>query len=315
MGAGLRQMPRSIVFVIAIIAAASASAADIYLSPDGSDDASGLSPNAPIATLARAEIAVKQATAAEPRDVAIYFAPGRYTALSAVWRYTMPAHSIRFIGAADGASVLDGAQRGLTFFTLRGSTGAASNLSFENLTITRYVTAISLNGDREDFARSNANNVIRNNRFLDIGGTSFPTLGRSTAVVRLVNSDRNVIDGNTFRGMVAADCALLHAIYLAHNSSNNVISNNSFESGCGDPIRVRDASHDNRIVGNTFINAGDRAAYSEWFCGPTRPCTKRGAECPSRGNAFQDNDVRSGFGGKALAATSIAPIEAHRSCK
>ena len=268
------------------------------MAPHGSDENNGMSKDRPIATLQRAQSVI---AGLPPDNVTVFIAPGRYDSQSVVWHYTMPNHTIRFLGSGD-STVFDGGRKGLVFFRLRGAKGEPTNLYFEGLTITRYVTALSLDGDRDDTGRFNGRNHILNNRFIDIGGTGYDPLGYSTAVVRLQNSDDNLLSGNVFSGMISVRCKHLHAIYLAHDASRNTIVDNTFENACGDPIRARDASDDNTIERNRFNNAGDRAAFSEWHCSG-RECTKRNAECSPSGNVFRANTVGPGFSGAAIADT------------
>jgi len=86
-------------------------------------------------------------------------------------------------------------------------------------------------------------------------------------------------------------CSLLHAIYLAHNSTDNIIDGNSFDSGCGDAIRFRDSSHRNIVKNNIFRDFWDKSAISDWYCdGKTRvDCTKYNGECPSLNNVVDTN--------------------------
>jgi hypothetical protein len=272
-------------------------ALDLYMAANGSDAYDGRSPSSPIATLARAQKIIE---ALPPQDITINIAPGHYARQSVVWAYTMPRHAIRFVGAGDGRTVFDGERKGLTLFRLRGDKGAATNLHFRGLTITNYVTAITLNGDRERPHLFNSSNSIVSNEFVNVGGIGSDPVGYSTAVVRLVNSDQNTIRGNLFRGMTGTRCELLHAIYLAHSSSKNVVADNTFEDGCGDPIRIRDASNDNIITGNRFNRVGDRAAVSEWHCAGRAKCTKKAPECPSAGNVLSENAVGVSYKGTRL---------------
>lgn len=56
-------------------------------------------------------------------------------------------------------------------------------------------------------------------------------------------------------------CANLHAIYLAHHASDNVIDDNDFENTCGSPIRIRDSSNNNIASNNTFRQANYPAIF------------------------------------------------------
>ena len=55
----------------------------------------------------------------------------------------------------------------------------------------------------------------------------------------------------------------MHAFYLSSNSSNNSITNNTILRAFGDPVRLRDSSSDNTIVGNVISQAGAESAFEE----------------------------------------------------
>ena len=168
-----------------------------------------------------------------------------------------------------------------------------TRITVEGLTVQHYGTAISFNADRNDPSDSNGQNTIINNQFIDNGRGS-------TAVVRFVNSSRNVVRGNVFKGMVTESCRQLHALYFAHHSSHNVVEGNTFEDGCGDPVRFRDASNDNVVRGNTFAKVGASAVVSEWFCAGSTACTKKTPECPPKNNSMEGNTLQETFAGKKL---------------
>jgi parallel beta-helix repeat protein len=228
------------------------------------------------------------------------------------WTFSIQNHSITFRGAAPGGArpVFDGctaagACAGRTWFTLASSSGASTNLVFQGLRVTRYTTAISLEGNRDSVNRFNSGNRITACLFDRIGNGFAPTLPSSTAAIRLVNSDRNVIEGNTFTDVinVGRNAALIHAMYVAHGSSGNTIRNNTIERSTGDPIRLRDYSNNNTIEHNTLSRVGTAAGYTDWYCDhDTRTdCTKATPECPSWNNAFRDNVLDGKWSCAALA--------------
>lgn len=99
----------------------------------------------------------------------------------------------------------------------------------------------------------------------------------SAAVLRLVNSDDNVIAGNRFIHIVNVDtCAELHSIYVAHGSTVNIIENKVSENSCGDAIRFRDRSDSNIAKNNTFIDSWAKALIPDGCCDRDRrnDCTK-----------------------------------------
>jgi hypothetical protein len=88
-------------------------------------------------------------------------------------------------------------------------------------------------------------------------------------------------------------CGSLHAVYVAHGSTDNLIKGNTFEKSCGDAVRFRDASGGNRVEGNTFVDAWADAAISDWYCdrSSSEKCSEKYTECPSFGNAVVGNKV------------------------
>lgn len=181
----------------------------------------------------------------------------------------------------------------------------------------RYQTAISLNGSRNAAGTSNSHNRIYGCYFHQIGSGFNPALAPSTAAVRLVNSDDNEIVNSHFVSIVnATKCGLLHAIYAAHMSDRNQIRGNRFESGCGDPVRLRDFSNDNVIRNNTFKKIGVAAAYTDWYCDHevNTACTKPTPECPSWDNQFRDNTLDGDWSCKALGVFKYFQDDTTKGC-
>jgi hypothetical protein len=219
---------------------------------------------------------------------------GTYNKQAATLR---PKHGIHYeFTSASGEEHLpsfDGHRQQLTWLKIISTNGFGTSVTISRLKITNYVTAISIEGDREDPNRFNAENKILNMQFENIGQTSqsFPP---STAVIRLVNSRANEILGNTFLNIKnVQDCNLLHSIYLAHHSSDNSIQHNSFTNLCGSPIRVRDDSNRNTAELNIFTNIQNEQLMDQWFCDKNlrQDCTKKQPEKNSRSNVFNMNKV------------------------
>ncbi len=305
-----------------------AAAFKIYVAPDGSDTADGLTVGTSIQTLTRAhEILVNQSVTA---DVEIQIAPGRYQAQTTVWTYTLPNHTITFMPLGGGSdrpvfdgctveNVTDAATQcpGGTWLRLKHSAGEETNLHFSYIRVERYGTAISLDGSRNEEPTSNGSNRIYGCYFDQIGNIFNPALPDSTAAVRLVNSDDNEIINNHFiRIENASASGLLHAIYVAHMSDRNIIKKNRFKKGSGDPIRVRDFSNDNVVNENRFIQIGKKAAYSHWYCDHEvrDDCTKVGPECPSWGNQFRDNLLDGDYQCAPLSGFNYAQDDATAGC-
>ena len=189
--------------------------------------------------------------------------------------------------------VFNGNGKGRSWLVLESASGTPSRLTVENIEVTNYVTAISLNGQRASISASNSENIIQNNIFRNIGQISFPEGKPSTAAVRLVNSRSNRIIQNKFiniRNNVG--CGALHSIYIAHYSSDNLIEGNVFDGGCGATIKTRDASNSNVIRNNRFFDQSE-PVFLDSFCDKDSrdDCTKETSECPSWGNVFRDNNM------------------------
>lgn len=275
----------------------------IWMSATGNDASSGLTPATAVSTLTRVHgiLVATHGAKAWGRDVEVRIAPGRYVGQRVSWTHTSSARKITFMPAAGDESrpVFDGCSSATqcvtgSFFRLSSKRGEKTNLAFESIEVVRYQTAISLEADRDAPTKWNGGNRIFGCRFANIGNTYAPGIAPSTAAVRLVNSDDNTIENNHFIDIVNAPSgALLHAIYAAHGSDRNTITNNSFLRNSGDPVRVRDFSNGNVITKNRFNRVGIAAGYTDWYCDhdARTDCTKVGPECPSWNNQFRDNEL------------------------
>jgi Right handed beta helix region len=267
----------------------------IYLHPQGSDSADGLSQETSVASLQEAVRIAEEVSGKEAFSIRIAVAPGEYKGQSAKSRGHSSVNTIK-VTSADPSKPrprFDGDGKGGTWFDLRSASERSTHYTIEGLEIINFETAINLAGDRNRTELSNSGNQIRNNVFINIGQTSAES-PPSTAVIRLVNSDDNVIKDNRFIHIKNRErCSLLHSIYVAHDSTNNVIEGNIFEDLCGDAIRFRDGSNANLIKDNVFIDAWDKAPVSDWYCDRDRrdDCTKATGECPSMNNVLMSNTV------------------------
>lgn len=270
---------------------AQAAEAVVYISPSGDSKSSGSDEGKALDSL---QVAIKRVLAQKGQGLTarrIVVLPGRYTEQVAVIE-NLPDELPLVIAAAQGARpVFDGNGRGRTWLVLRSSTGQPSRVTIEGLEVTNYVTAISFNGDRASDQASNSENVVRGNIFRAIGQIAYPSGKPSTAAIRLVNSKRNQIVQNQFIDIRnVTGCSALHAIYMAHYSSNNLIERNAFQRGCGATVKTRDASNDNVIRDNKFVEQED-TLFLDSYCNKDArdDCTKETSECPSWGNSFEGN--------------------------
>jgi hypothetical protein len=199
---------------------------------------------------------------------------------------------------------------------LPGHAGGEQRLRFYHLQIERYSGGgITLDGgttDRdgvlEPAGAGHNRNTIYGMVFRRLGSEHVGS-GTGYGAIDLVNSRHNVIQDNRFEWVEnsgpAETEALVHGVYLAHGSSGNIVRDNRFSRVSGDPIRTRNASGDNHVSGNVFERAGAKAYLSDWFVAAPSPGAPR--ECPSRGNRFSGNTLRSGYGGEAIETWSASP--------
>lgn len=267
----------------------------VYLAPSGRDDRTGTQPDGAVATLARAAEVARSALV-KGRHVTILVASGTYSRQSLNLDGAVLGDAPLTIRAAGAERpVFDGEGAVSTWLVLRAAAGRPTRLDVEGLEIRNYLTAISLNGDRNRDDGWNGSVRIANNVFANIG-SAYSTTGKiSTAAIRFVNSRGNAIENNHFVGIRNRDrCGALHAVYVAHSSSDNRIVGNTFEDVCGAVIKVRDGSNDNLVARNQFSLSKGVFAFLDGFCdqGVRDDCTKPTQECPSWGNRFEENTVR-----------------------
>jgi len=220
----------------------------IYLSPGERDAADGTSPDRALGDLQAAIDMADKKFADGYQEVTVRVLPGRYQAQTA--KTAGPGAGKRLVITAsgeNGKAIFDGSGKADTWLRISGRVGQPTNLVVSGLRIMNYITAITMNGSRDNLDNAVSQVEIRKNVFDSIG--QFRAEDKpSTAVIRLVNGDNNQIVGNRFvhyRNL--QQCSLLHAIYVAHNSTGNLIKDNEFEDGCGDAIRFRDTSSNNIV--------------------------------------------------------------------
>jgi hypothetical protein len=266
----------------------------IYVSPSPANTDAGTSELEQTSLQAAIELSQKK-FAAGYRTVTIRVRPGRYlgqqnkTAGAGKGRRLIITTAQRH-----GDAVFDGEGQLSTWLAITGRKAEPANLIVSGLIVTGYMTAITMNGSRDDLDNVVSNVQIRSNVFDAIGQVDARRSEPSTAVIRLVNGDNNQIVGNVFTHFRNREkCSLLHAVYVAHNSTGNLIKDNRFEDGCGDAIRFRDASGNNLVHGNRFVDAWVTAPITDWYCDAASrsDCTKRDGECPSLNNRLVDNEM------------------------
>lgn len=266
-----------------------------YIAPNGSASASGTSARAPLADLQNA-IDKGLAGSDAKRHLQIRVAPGTYQRQTVKLDSQTPEYERIEISRSSksGRPEFDGEGSVIPWLTIVAGDRPAGRVSVLGLKIADYSTAITLNGSRDVADDAVTDVVIRNSIFSSIGQQSPNQKTPSTAAVRLVNADRVKIVNNQFIDIRNRQrCGLLHSIYVAHGSTNNVIEGNTFENACGDALRFRDRSSANRVEGNTFIDAWAEAPISDWYCDSSarKDCSKKYTECPSFDNSVGENKI------------------------
>ena len=268
----------------------------IYLSPTGSDNLNGSTPGTAVATLQAALAHAEQALQDGASDVLIEVRDGTYVGQNMVTKGAGPGTRLSIARKANTSArpVFDGGGSAATWLTVNSQSGQAANLTIAGLKVKNYLSAVTLNGSRDDAKRSVNHVVIKNNIFDTIGQSTVVPGAPSFAAIRMVNGDDNLIANNLFTHIRNVQrCALLHAVYMAHDSTGNTIQNNQFENGCGDALRFRDESNHNLVKSNFFKDSWAYTPISDWYCDAEArdDCTKESKECPSLDNVLEANTM------------------------
>jgi hypothetical protein len=81
----------------------------------------------------------------------------------------------------------------------------------------------------------------------------------------LVSSSKNVLSRNVSRDLInhAATSGLIHGVYAAHGSTDNLIQENHIRNCRGTPIKFRDASSNNHVIANYVESSGEAAFLTD----------------------------------------------------
>ena len=286
----------------------------VHVSAAGSNDNTGLTAGSKVATLGRAYEIIKAAKPSGTVDVLVYSEGTIYEGASVTWRFfngkditIRPAPGQADLPTFDGCGPTGCGER-RRFVTVAGSSGENTNIHFRALRVQNYWEGISFSGSSTELDGWNGGNSVKDCVFEKMGNKYIEDNDGAYATVRLQNSRNNVLTGNRFykientNGGKVKD-TYLHAFYIAHKSSHNLIKGNVFELNTGDAVRLRDMSNFNTIEGNTFKKAGV-AGYSEWYCSDREKCSKW--ECPSWGNVFKANRLHATYPNRATDKECIS---------
>jgi hypothetical protein len=268
----------------------SAFAIDLFISENGDDTRDGRTLKDSLATLKKAlDIAM---TSADPSGNRILIAPGKYSGQTTNIKIKRSTSSVSVERLEpEIAPVFDGESVSGTWLRIKSTVSQPLHLrlTIKGLKVRRYRTAISIEGETKSEGGELKAVAIISNVFEEIG--TLDDHQPSTAAIRFVNVQKSRIAGNLFQKIQNVhDCKLLHPIYLAHNSTDNLIQYNTFDQNCGHAIKLRNSSNNNIITSNRFTNQTLPKYVQDWYCDSTKriDCI-RGNECPSWNNRFAEN--------------------------
>lgn len=284
----------------------------LYMSPVGSDSNTGLSASSPLKTLTKVHARLKQLKPVIDTDIEIRvkFIPNTpYQNQTVKWKHVSTQYHISFMpqdyqygegySGIAGRPEFNGNGTDDWFFDLQSSSGR-SNVRFYYLKVSNYTYGgIRFYGSRKNvpaYPDWNGYNSVYGCYFYALGNKKYPGLNMGYAAIDFVNSDHNIVRNNHFVKLEnkTADASHIHGVYLAHNSSDNLIQKNKFYKITGDAVRVRNYSNRNDIQQNRILRSGIRAHYSTY-----RNSTN--GECRSWENRFRYNTVSCGYNGQRIS--------------
>jgi len=240
----------------------------------------------------------------------------------------------------DGVLAGDTLSKRSRFFDLEASSVVATNLTIDGLSIQNYVQhgiRLGVSGSQSDTAAAAPLcNVITNNHLANIGDTNGFCSGgvidatgcvasgnpadlscecipanlcacKGYGALDIAGSSKNVVARNTVVDLVnsPATQGLIHAVYTAHASTENLIQENYIANVSGQPIKFRNKCSNNTVRANYI----ERASTSAFIGDAPNP-----GEDPSTGIVLKDNLLTFGFSGTSsvnlaspVASFSIDP--------
>lgn len=296
----------------------------IYVAPSGSTANSGLTEDDPVGSLEQAETVLRNA--APGTDVEVRIASGTYIDSGTRWTTYVDGHTISFMplgytyphGLPPGGRPAFRSPEGDGGYWFwaelpAGHPGGDTGLQFYYLDVGNYATGgLAIVGDVEDINGRRLpvgdgmnGNTVYGMRF-EGNGTLHNDVGTGYGGVVMHNSSGNLIRNNHFVHLEnkASQYNLIHGVYLAHGASRNIVENNAFRYITGHPMNVRNDSNSNIVQNNVFERTGYPTGgyFSDWSCGLSCAETyNKGYECPSHGNEFLYNELRSSYEGGWMA--------------
>lgn len=285
----------------------------VFVSAQGSDANSGLSAEAPVLTLARAQAVARAAYLPGSHDaVTVNVAPGTYLGQSVTWTFVPGTVPLTIQGPEDEdvspgipakpmvRPIFDGNKTARSFLTIKYRK-EPTRVTVRRLFITNYLTsAIQLRGcafpdtDCSPVDTKEAGSVIEKNVFDKIGSAWVFKSETAYSALSLSTTHNNTVRDNVFSRIADASPTAvgLHAIYAAYSSTGNQISGNVFSNiVAGDVIKFRDRSNYNRVLNNGFVNNRNWSAVYNWVQWARNANGDFGTECPNHDIFVSGNRV------------------------
>jgi len=222
-------------------------------------------------------------------NVTIYIRKGHYFQNYIWWVSTSDVFTLKITSYQGEEVVFDGKRKDNTInskFIQVKQKFKRTNLWIEGLIIQNYHNGIGFGQTIRDEnfiyfdGIQTSHNTIRNNIFRNIGnkfssradGIGYSALGFSNSTNNIIESNifyRNENDKNVIvDGKSKYTKGLIHSIYLANYSSQNLIKNNYVSLCSGGAFRIRNASNNNIFINNYIDQSSKYGFISEWYKTP-----------------------------------------------
>ncbi|MFO7531674.1 MAG: hypothetical protein R6W93_04380, partial [Candidatus Limnocylindrales bacterium] len=254
----------------------------VHVAPDGDDARDGLTAEAAVLTLGRAQEVLQERFGEEARDlhsdVLVQVRSGRYVGQSVTWTFTHPRHTVRIAGHGDGADALKPSFVGCgepscalarPWFFLPISGGEATNVQLVNLRVAKYIRAIVFQGGADLETGWNGSNVVHRCDFYNIGTRYRSDISLevwSPSIITLKNSRSNLIWHNRFSdssNRMDHTNGHFHTIYANRGASDNSIRFNEITNTSGD-FRTRNQSDRNVFADNVVRESFLTSLVTDW---------------------------------------------------
>lgn len=254
----------------------------VHVAPDGDDARDGLSADAAVLTLSRAQEILQERFGDGAReldsDVLIQVRPGRYVGQSVTWTFTHPEHTVRIAGHADAPGAFKPSFVGCgepscasarPWFFLPNGDGEATNVQLVNLRVAKYNRAIVFQGGADIETGWNGFNVVHRSDFYNIGTRYRSDIGLevwSPSIISLKNSRSNRIWHNRFSdssNRLDHTNGHFHTIYANRGASDNSVRFNEIVNTSGD-FRTRNQSDRNVFADNVIRESFLTSLVTDW---------------------------------------------------